>query len=391
MNTNDVTPELIPMVLEEFRCPILHEIPEDPVMAGDGHIYDRTAIRRWLQQKKTSPMTNLPMSGMLTPALHVKNIISTLAAQGLLDDHLVPAWARRKAPALAGDDGPDWTITLDDASALRSVVTAAANLMIRITFRIAAEGNVYYLMVDEPDNYYTCFIIARICIHSTLVLHKMGEYEFSVDASHLLIAMENASSLTLEGSGVHDKLLLRGYDKLYPNAEEVSILDTYDHLTPRRIRDIEYGLHLIFDTCKFLELLRKGRAARATTLRLIVNVCTPRALVRLYTNGDMEHSQHFARDVTADEPNLVATTSDRFLFDSVSDSGGDDTIHDTELLEDTPPILDNTYPIDMIEAFLKTTKSHPLHVYVDQDMPLLFFVSLGDGSHTCFLVAPRST
>ena len=390
MNTNDVIPELIPMVLEEFRCPILHEIPEEPVMAGDGHIYDRTAIRRWLQQKKTSPMTNLPMSGLLTPALHVKNIISTLAAQGLLDDHLVPSWARRKAPALAGEDGPEWTITLDDASTLRDVVSAAANFLSRITFRIAREkDDEYYLMVDAPDNSYTCYIIARIHIHSTLVLYKMGEYAFSVVASHLLIAMENASCLTLEGSEVHHKLSLRGYDKLYPNSDEISTLDTFaDNAPCHKIRDITYDLNLVFDTCKFLELLRKGRDAHATTLRLIVNVCTPRALVRLYTDGDIEHSQHFARDITmvdgAVEPAITINTGDRVLLDSVYASGDGAT----DVLEDAPPILDNTYPIDKIEAFLRTLQTSLLHTMAGQNMPLLFLESLGGESHMRFLVAP---
>ncbi|EOD19591.1 hypothetical protein EMIHUDRAFT_209217 [Emiliania huxleyi CCMP1516] len=29
----------------------------DPVMAADGHAYERTAIERWLATKSTSPMT----------------------------------------------------------------------------------------------------------------------------------------------------------------------------------------------------------------------------------------------------------------------------------------------------------------------------------------------
>ena len=41
----------------DFICPITTEIMSDPVMAADGHAYERTAIERWLATKSTSPMT----------------------------------------------------------------------------------------------------------------------------------------------------------------------------------------------------------------------------------------------------------------------------------------------------------------------------------------------
>ena len=42
---------------EDFICPITTELMADPVMAADGHAYERTAIERWLATKSTSPMT----------------------------------------------------------------------------------------------------------------------------------------------------------------------------------------------------------------------------------------------------------------------------------------------------------------------------------------------
>ncbi|EOD03698.1 hypothetical protein EMIHUDRAFT_221822 [Emiliania huxleyi CCMP1516] len=41
----------------DFICPITTEVMSDPVMAADGHAYERTAIDRWLATKSTSPMT----------------------------------------------------------------------------------------------------------------------------------------------------------------------------------------------------------------------------------------------------------------------------------------------------------------------------------------------
>ena len=41
----------------DFICPITTEVMSDPVMAADGHAYERTAMERWLATKSTSPMT----------------------------------------------------------------------------------------------------------------------------------------------------------------------------------------------------------------------------------------------------------------------------------------------------------------------------------------------
>ena len=41
----------------DFICPITTEVMSDPVMAADGHAYERSAIERWLATKSTSPLT----------------------------------------------------------------------------------------------------------------------------------------------------------------------------------------------------------------------------------------------------------------------------------------------------------------------------------------------
>ena len=46
-----------------LRCPILLDIMRDPVVAADGHTYDRQALLRWLQShNSTSPITRQPLS-----------------------------------------------------------------------------------------------------------------------------------------------------------------------------------------------------------------------------------------------------------------------------------------------------------------------------------------
>jgi len=45
-----------------FMCPISHELMSDPVVASDGHCYQRNDIESWLEMKGTSPMTGAPLA-----------------------------------------------------------------------------------------------------------------------------------------------------------------------------------------------------------------------------------------------------------------------------------------------------------------------------------------
>ena len=42
-------------------CPITLDVCRDPVLAGDGHIYERVAIIKWIEEQGTSPLTREPL------------------------------------------------------------------------------------------------------------------------------------------------------------------------------------------------------------------------------------------------------------------------------------------------------------------------------------------
>ena len=50
------------VVPREFECPITNDIMIDPVVASDGHSYERTAIEDWIARNPVSPVTNQPLS-----------------------------------------------------------------------------------------------------------------------------------------------------------------------------------------------------------------------------------------------------------------------------------------------------------------------------------------
>ena len=65
----------------EFACPISMMCMSDPVVAMDGHTYDRHSIVRWFQTKHTSPMTGITIDKQLVPNFTLKSLIESQSAK----------------------------------------------------------------------------------------------------------------------------------------------------------------------------------------------------------------------------------------------------------------------------------------------------------------------
>ncbi len=63
--------------LENFCCPITHELMRDPVIDNDGHSFEREAIKLHLQKKHLCPLSNKPITS-LTSNLILKATIEEL-------------------------------------------------------------------------------------------------------------------------------------------------------------------------------------------------------------------------------------------------------------------------------------------------------------------------
>src|SRR5689334_18332378 len=63
-------------VSHQFFCPITQEIMRDPVIAEDGHTYEKVVIEKWLEKSPTSPMTRQHISpAKLIPNFALKQLI----------------------------------------------------------------------------------------------------------------------------------------------------------------------------------------------------------------------------------------------------------------------------------------------------------------------------
>jgi hypothetical protein len=64
-------------VPERLVCPITFELMKDPVIASDGHTYERCAIEQWFERAQTSPVTNEPVPDVcLLPNHMAKSMIA---------------------------------------------------------------------------------------------------------------------------------------------------------------------------------------------------------------------------------------------------------------------------------------------------------------------------
>ena len=68
-------------VADHLVCCISYHVFRDPVICTDGHTYERAAIQKWFETKRTSPMTNSPMGETMITNMAVRQQIEGLIAQ----------------------------------------------------------------------------------------------------------------------------------------------------------------------------------------------------------------------------------------------------------------------------------------------------------------------
>lgn len=69
----------IPVTPNQFKCPISLDVMEDPVVAADGHTYERAQILQWMSSRENpiSPMTGAPLDHQNLTSNHTLRSIIT--------------------------------------------------------------------------------------------------------------------------------------------------------------------------------------------------------------------------------------------------------------------------------------------------------------------------
>mmetsp|Transcript_7093 Transcript_7093/g.14780 ORF Transcript_7093/g.14780 Transcript_7093/m.14780 type:complete len:253 (-) Transcript_7093:80-838(-) len=100
-DSTDVAPwvrEFSDAVTQPLICPITHELMVDPVYAEDGHIYELSAIKKWMLQNSMSPC--VPsfrlQKEFFFPVRIIQQLIETLVKFGVVDDTFAEEWKKNK-------------------------------------------------------------------------------------------------------------------------------------------------------------------------------------------------------------------------------------------------------------------------------------------------------
>ena len=83
------------------RCPISQMPLVEPVVAADGHTYEKRQLQRWLAKKCTSPMTNEPMVPWTTRNFALETLVKK---RGAADD--APVSDKKRPRAAPGGLAP---------------------------------------------------------------------------------------------------------------------------------------------------------------------------------------------------------------------------------------------------------------------------------------------
>jgi U-box domain len=67
---------------DEFLCPITYELLREPVVALDGHTYEKSAIEKWLKSNHTSPRSGEIMEDSIIPNTNLKKLIQDMINEG---------------------------------------------------------------------------------------------------------------------------------------------------------------------------------------------------------------------------------------------------------------------------------------------------------------------
>jgi len=62
---------------DTIYCPITRQIFNDPVIAEDGFVYERTEIQKWLDTKSSSPITRESMGKNLNKCNYMKQLVKS--------------------------------------------------------------------------------------------------------------------------------------------------------------------------------------------------------------------------------------------------------------------------------------------------------------------------
>jgi hypothetical protein len=98
--------DALAQIVSNLQCPITHRLPVRPVVAEDGHMYERSAIEKWLQTKSTSPLVGAEMGRTVMDSTSTRTLIQSAIENGGVADDAAATWHLESAKLIAAGEMP---------------------------------------------------------------------------------------------------------------------------------------------------------------------------------------------------------------------------------------------------------------------------------------------
>lgn len=291
----------------------------------------------------------------------------------------VPKVERMEPPTKRRCDHPEWSIRMDDASGLRSILDAVSAVTQRVIFRVMKneESGNYQLKFDGADVGMTCCVSARLQIDN-VVLHVPqddDQFVFCVDCKQMHLALDNPSCS-------HGSLLLQYFtdgtihcrmqDPEQPSHADCSKLNTFvDGSEPIKLNDLEFDMKLEIDLSKLREMVKKATKCHSEHLRIQIflrkgNGPNQQSLVVFSVKGDAYFCQQFCHETSRDDDGSLRVRA-------VADG-------ETNIIEDAvDPEYEAVFPVEKMNAFIRVLPCRMIVATIKQGMPLMMTYRLGGG------------
>ena len=287
---------------------------------------------------------------------------------------------------------PDWTISFEDASALRLIVEAASAVMTRVMFKVVKKPNgVYFLCVDGADVGLTCCVSARLQLENVVWNDPEGdekEFTFCVECKHVLTAVDPSAAsggLKLQGNAHDATVTFRIQDPDQPSHEDVSELSTFvDGNDGFKLTPMDFKTILEIDLAKLRDIIKKARKSHTETIRIRVFVhdegSKKYSLVIFTVKGDnQKHDQKFCNEIHYHEDGSMVVRAA---------ADGEVDMLDTSSID---AVFDHGFPVDKIESFVKNLPTRMVMAKIKPGLPMMLSHNLkganDDTQHIRFLVA----
>lgn len=283
--------------------------------------------------------------------------------------------------------GINWSIVFDDATALKSVIEACGAVMQRVNIEISRMSNGYFLSVDGADVAKTCCVSARLELKNVTMDEEINLFSFCIECKQMLYSIDTPSCahalLTMESYNDEEGIYLCMKDPDQPSHEELSRLNTFvNSEEPLELQALEFDLDIELDLTKLREMIKKARKARAEHISIAVYYCTRKEISTTVfsIHGDTQHTQSWANDVSTSEDGSRKVRA-----------VADGNVHALDP-EASECLHKGSYPVDKVDAFVRTVPARVCKAKAKKDMPLMLTHALGgsedETSHVRFLVAP---